>query len=447
MAAARYWRLIGLETYSGGDLELGAIELHDASTRLDGAATITCSHAPISGSLSNLSDADDSTRCRFRAADVSSAGFWLQWDFGASVEPTHIRLIAGSAREMCLATVTVCKQVSSAWVAVVTVGRFPWDRTTPIALSSGQETVESFAVDVAGRYVHTTGQSTVTWPSETESILVSGAGSGGWAFDVLTYAGAMAPDAASYIEADVEFASDSFGRRHVGLFIGSTSGAGYRIGGLDGTFLIDRFGTGDGSGVNILTVGSNPFATVGVTGTMRIERTAAGVFTVYWNGQLLGSSSADTTFTDLKPGVFTYWSDLRVYETRAGILGSNAYLPLVVHTRGARATLAASSHVPAHSSLSAHRLQLARDIEHGGHGTVYGTTKTKGTPNQPAKARVVLQHQRSKLPVRETWSDPVTGNFAFTGIDTTQQCLTLAEDAAGNFRPVAANRLTPEVLP
>ena len=89
---------------------------------------------------------------------------------------------------------------------------------------------------------------------------------------------------------------------------------------------------------------------------------------------------------------------------------------------------------------------MARDVEVGGLGTIYGTTKTKGTPNLPSKARVVLLHQRSKLPVRETWSDPVTGAFAFTGIDTSQQFLALAEDAAGHFRPVAANRLTPEVL-
>lgn len=112
-----------------------------------------------------------------------------------------------------------------------------------------------------------------------------------------------------------------------------------------------------------------------------------------------------------------------------------------------RAQIAASAPVPAFSTPRAPRLQLARDIEFGGPGTIYGTTKTKGTPSQPAKARVVLLHQRSKLPVRETWSDPVTGTFAFTGIDTTQQFLTLAEDAAGNYRPVAANRLTPEVLP
>ena len=115
--------------------------------------------------------------------------------------------------------------------------------------------------------------------------------------------------------------------------------------------------------------------------------------------------------------------------------------------RAVNLCVVASSPVPPHACGSASRVDLARDIEFGGAGTVYGTTKTKGTPNLPTKARVVLLHQRSKLPVRETWSDPVTGAFAFTGIDTNQQFLTLAEDAAGNFRPVAANRLTPEVLP
>ncbi len=91
---------------------------------------------------------------------------------------------------------------------------------------------------------------------------------------------------------------------------------------------------------------------------------------------------------------------------------------------------------------------VARDVEYGGAGRIYGTTKTKGSPaNLPLKARVVLLHQRSKLPVREVWSNPTTGDFAFEGIDTRQEFLTLAEDAAGNFRPVAASRLVPEVAP
>jgi hypothetical protein len=128
-------------------------------------------------------------------------------------------------------------------------------------------------------------------------------------------------------------------------------------------------------------------------------------------------------------------------------IGGNLLLPATMHIAGSAAQLAASSPVPAFSTRCAAPLQLARDVEFGGPGTIYGTTKTKGTPNLPTKARVVLLHQRSKLPVREVWSDPITGAFVFEGIDTTQQFLTLAEDAAGNFRPVAASRLVPEVAP
>ena len=96
--------------------------------------------------------------------------------------------------------------------------------------------------------------------------------------------------------------------------------------------------------------------------------------------------------------------------------------------------------------VAAEMQRLARDTDVGGPGTIYGTTKTKGTPNAPTKARVVLLRQRGKLPVRETWSDQVTGYFEFKGIDISQQFLTLAEDVDGTYRPVAANRLTPEVL-
>ncbi len=42
---------------------------------------------------------------------------------------------------------------------------------------------------------------------------------------------------------------------------------------------------------------------------------------------------------------------------------------------------------------------------------------------------------------------PATGAFRVRRIDTRQQFLVLAEDVQGNFRPVAASRLVPEVAP
>lgn len=117
-------------------------------------------------------------------------------------------------------------------------------------------------------------------------------------------------------------------------------------------------------------------------------------------------------------------------------------------THPSRARVAASAPSASHASPPPSRIAFARDIEFGGAGRVWGTTKIKALPsNLPTKARVVLLHQRSKLPVRETWSDPVTGFFVFDGIDTRQEFITLAEHAAGLFLPVAANKLVPEALP
>ena len=110
------------------------------------------------------------------------------------------------------------------------------------------------------------------------------------------------------------------------------------------------------------------------------------------------------------------------------------------------AEVAASAPVSVHEFPSGLGVDSARDIEFGGSGLIWGTTKTEVSPdvNVPTKARVVLLHQRSNLPVRTTWSNATTGVFEFAGIDTTQQFIALAEDALGNYRPVAANKVTPE---
>lgn len=91
---------------------------------------------------------------------------------------------------------------------------------------------------------------------------------------------------------------------------------------------------------------------------------------------------------------------------------------------------------------------MACDTEFGGPGAIYGTTKSKADPaNIPLKARVRLLRQRDALLVRETWSDPVTGEWAVTGIDTRQPMIALAQDADGVYQAVAADRLVPEVAP
>ncbi|MBS0453957.1 MAG: hypothetical protein JSS14_21865 [Proteobacteria bacterium] len=52
----------------------------------------------------------------------------------------------------------------------------------------------------------------------------------------------------------------------------------------------------------------------------------------------------------------------------------------------------------------------------GGPGTVYGTTKIDSSPDIPVSRRVCLFIEKSIRPLREMWSDPVTGAFTFSNL-------------------------------
>lgn len=83
-----------------------------------------------------------------------------------------------------------------------------------------------------------------------------------------------------------------------------------------------------------------------------------------------------------------------------------------------------------------------------GIGRVRGTVKRKDQPaNVPLKRRVRLVRERDGLVLREAWSDAVTGEYDFQYIDELQTWTVIAYDYEHNHRAVAADNLTPEVLP
>ena len=120
MAAARYWRLVGVQTAGGGDLELSAIALYAGGARVDGAATLTCSHAPTAGTLANLQDTDLSTTARFDGGSVSSAGFYLQWDLGSAKDVAEIKIGGGPSAAKFLAGATLLQASSPVRPSVMT---------------------------------------------------------------------------------------------------------------------------------------------------------------------------------------------------------------------------------------------------------------------------------------------------------------------------------------
>lgn len=87
-----------------------------------------------------------------------------------------------------------------------------------------------------------------------------------------------------------------------------------------------------------------------------------------------------------------------------------------------------------------------RDMQHGGKGRVYGTVKIKGTPDYAVYRRVRLIRDHDGLCIRETWSDPVTGNYEFTNIDPTARYTVISYDHTHDMRAVIADNLTPEIM-
>lgn len=479
MAAARYWRAVGFDTRGGGGMELGALTLWDSSGRVDTLAVLTCSHAPSAGTLAALTDGLADTSCSF--SSVRSPGFSFLWDFGAGMakELSSVGVGFGADAGTGVERFELHSSSDGAnWTQEWSVTGIPFTPSSSLSIAlmvmeyndvvmaSGpvgfwplDETSGTTAVDlVAGRNGARTNGELVTPGLAPRSPACFAPNTVGFisipsspAFDLTTLTAELwiKTSAVQNLVVFERNANSGFSLQTELSISGS---------------LKANFGS-----VNSSTVASE-FVNDGVARhvVLRLSNTASGSFMINGVNKTYKSTPGTPTYNNqplmigsrggsfgLGPGgyigkvaLYDRWlSDAEVnlhYRTgRYLSLGS----PVLRTSTATVSRIAASAPVPSFSTRRAAPLQLARDVEVGGPGTVYGTTKTKGSPaNTPTKARVVLLHQRSKLPVRETWSDPVTGYFEFNGIDTTQQFLTLAEDAAGNFRPVAANRLTPEVL-
>lgn len=108
---------------------------------------------------------------------------------------------------------------------------------------------------------------------------------------------------------------------------------------------------------------------------------------------------------------------------------------------------ALGSATPAASVKVVDATQRLRDIHFDGKGRVVGTVKEKSAPtNTPLHRRVRLFRERDGLLIRETWSNPETGAYAFTDIDETVKYTVVSYDYLLNHRAVVADNLTPELI-
>ena len=448
MASARYWRLVGLRTAGGGDLELFALHWYSAGTRVDAGATLTCSHAPASGTLDTLQGTNPAQTVRFAAADVRSAGFWLTWDFGTPiVDPvprygavTSNRFVDAFIIQYSSDSRTWTTDISQAGVTFPGSGQFTMDAATSAERWSAVDRHASVAVSgdddvtigAAGMgYLNarsTTGVASgkvyfeVTCPNASGSSVAIGVG-------VSTSSASLGGTAGLYVGSDAN-----------GVAYYNSDGKAYRSGLPVGTGTITLFTADD-----VIGVGLDADARV-----LRFYKNGTLVWTVsslpagalyasvsLYNGAVARANFGTTPFKFTPPNGHSAISARTMpavtYKARAA--------------RAAAMTLACSSSTSAPSFRSAAHARSARDMEFGGRARVYGTTKTKGSPNTPTKSRVRLLRERDGLLAREVWSDPATGEFEFTGVDAGTRWVVLAQDASGAFWPAAASSFDVEALP
>ena len=457
MASARYWRLVGISTYSGGDLELGGLHWYVAGVRADVGATLTCSHEPIQGALTNLQDTDPLTTARFDAAAVRSAGFWLRWEFAAAIADPCPRFLA-VVRDRFIegAILQYSSDGSTGWTTDVAFSRviYPGDaEQTPADPIVRPDLVSQWDAASKGAGASISGRTASVYANLSGYVRTDAARSSGRRVFGLRLTAVTAPQTFfGGLAALVNWGAYNVGKHwslygHDGLFYYYPSGSRIALTPEPGAPTT----VGDVAYFDVdLTLGTCAIKKNGGAWSAPVALPNFVAGAAYIIDLLAPSSSSSpasaallTTHAELEghiPAGATSW------DASNGVSAFTESAP--IRSVGAGLRVAASAVVPPFTAGSSSKVSLARDVEHGGRGTIYGTTKIRISDEEqiPTRARVVLVHQRSKQPVRETWSDPITGGFAFEGIDTAQEFLTLAEDATGSYRPVAANRLTPEVL-
>lgn len=484
--AARFWRAVSFDTRGGGDLELSTLEFSDAGGRIDNLALLGSTIAPASGALASLQDADAGTSCVFAAAAARAPGFALLWDFGAGVSKDifFLRIGAGasaavSAERLELHSSADALNWTKEWgvfnIPVAVPGN-PLDvaltsynaqvlASGPVAFWPLDETAGTTAVDlVAGRNGTRTNGSLITpgiapfspacfAPNSTGLITVPSAA----AFDLTTLT----------LELWLKTATATnlvlFERNGNNGFSMQTSGPSasayyaaqgtHTNGGFNGSFF-NAVGSSVSVSTNqplhIVTRMSPSAMTVHVNGVNQTKGTQ-GAFAPTYNGQPLmigsrgGAAGLDNGAID-KVAIYGKWlSDAEIYGHYVGgkdfSVGAN-------YTRTSQAgVLRLATPLPTTGLTLQANNGLLRDLENGGLGRVSGTVKEKSTPaDVPLRRRIVLLDERSHLPVRETWSDAVTGNYEFRGVKQGVPYTVLSYDHTGAYRAVVADGQIPEMI-
>lgn len=492
MAAARYWRLVSIETYGyKSDLQLSEIALYENGVRVDSSATLTSTFAPSSGALANLSDAATGTVTTFAEVDIAKPSFALVWDFGSAVSISSIAFGAGASHSPFVHSAVV--QYSSdgaSWTGFYVEGAvYPGASTLGTKIYFDMPATlptDPFEANVILRMRFDNASFADTSPSPKTITLVNGSLNTSfkkWG-DAGFYAGpigAQVSDPGAFA-----FGTGDFTIEFWFYTIYSEGQQTYPIacarndaGGSSGWFITLRPGSGSASisfgGYSTPTFYvAAPNLKTNVWQHVAICR-SGNTWRAFINGIQEGATT--TVSGSVSTGGVLYAS----LGGAPGILGAFCYLDDVKITLAARYTAnfappdisflspdgyLGRSNVKKPSPLTLTPAQvfglpqdftpnyhmyavvpIKVDVVDGGLYRISGTVKEKALPaNTPLRRRVRLHRELDGRLLAETWSDEVTGNYSFDYIRVDAKYFVVSFDYTNYYRAVIADNLTPEPM-
>jgi hypothetical protein len=484
MPAARYWRIVGISTYGGGDLELGEIALYDGETRVDGSATLTSAFAPIAGSLANLQDDDTGTAARFAAADVRSPSFAFEWDFGESETADLTKILFGTGATRDLSIYACDLQYASTpgvWTTWWALRKIEWPGATSYvdvrrgyAAPGGAAAYYGFDeapgatsfTDRGPTGLVTHGAPVTMSVSHAQSrfgagSLVPTGGNGVGYVDFSLNGFTVAEQETFTVEFWASGFSTSTSFRPRLVEIGKSSGvvffwetAGWTTDSIphpstDASTTVTgltQLPTGDSTFVHISIVCGQGFFRVYANGVLRINSTGRALRP--GGGLWVRLGKTWNYFTSLRNFFdgFTFYPGV---EFRTANFTPPTFEPeFTLGQEGpmvrapALATPGRVSEYPVPDWKLTTVENTVIDETHGGVGTITGTVTRFDDPNfVPVSRRVRLYDERGRMLARETWSDPVTGTFTFLGLRTDIAWTAMAYDHTGHYRALIIDRL------
>lgn len=484
------WRAKALTPYGTGAVSLSQIQLYAGATRVDTAATISCSHTPSSGALANLQDSDTSTLCTFERADCTSAGFWIHWELTSAADVTGIRVGSGAAQNTFLSHLDLQFWSGSRWEPMGTVGRFAW----PGANAVSTEIVFTALTNLTVALLHmdgTNGQNSGWADSSVQRVLFSNQSGTSYSTTAFKFGSTSLSIPAlwnyAYFGAAgsplFDLQTEDFG---IDLWVRASSIAhvsnapclfscndGPRAGGYGlyltngkPEFFVENGVLGNLSCMATTTVALNTWYHIAVS-------REGNVFRIFVNGVLENTVTHATAcvVSPTRPcvlgsyfygggqnGPFTgYIDELRIVKGRAPwtasfLPPSAAYESMV----GALPLPSAHAGMSVYSmpgvalsfspvGVAGYRVSPGRDHYFGGDGVLYGATEVDGTPDFPKVCKVRLQRERDGYTVSEQWSKP-DGTWRFEHINRAEVYCVQAFDHTHDYRATLADKLTPEQM-